>query len=313
MAGSEAKDRGFGSVVIMTAGILWGTMGIFVKRLTLAGFTPAEVSAMRYIFSAFIILAAVFLLDRKSLTIEKKDIWKFATVGLIGFLATSTFLYLGVSLSSIAVADVLMYTAPIWVQIASVILFNEKLNAVKILCITLTFSGCVLVSGIRSSSDLNTNVLGILFGLLSGICYASYSIAGKFILRKYSGTTLTAYATIFAGLGAPFTVNVKSIANKIAADYVSLLYVLVIAVFCTVVPYFLYSVGLKNTNASKAAVLSCIEPVTASLVSVIIAKEVLSPFQVTGIACVLSAIILLKLGFKKKGNNYVQNSCNRCS
>lgn len=313
MAVGEANNKNFGSVVIMTAGILWGAMGIFVKRLTIAGFTPAEVSAMRYIFSAFIILTAVFLLDRKSLIIEKKDIWKFASVGLIGLFATSTFLYLGISLSSIAVADVLMYTAPIWVQIASVILFNEKLNAVKILCITLTFSGCVLVSDIRSLSDFNANILGILFGLLSGICYASYSIAGKFILRKYSGTTLTAYATIFAGLGAPFTINVKGVANKIAADYVSLLYVLVIAVFCTVGPYFLYSVGLKSTNASKAAVLSCIEPVTAALIGVIIAKEILSLFQMTGIACVLSSIILLNSKFKKKGNNYVQNSCNRCS
>ena len=313
MADSEVKYKNLGSVVIMTAGILWGAMGIFVKRLTLAGFTPVEVSAMRYIFSAFIILAAVFLLDRKSLIIEKKDIWKFASVGLIGLFAESTFLYLSISLSSIAVADVLTYTAPIWVQIASVILFNEKLNAVKILCITLTFSGCVLVNGIRSLSDFNANILGILFGLLSGICYASYSIVSKFILRKYSGTTLTAYATIFAGLGAPFTVNVKRIANKIAADYVSLLYVLVIAVFCTVVPCFLYSVGLKSTNASKAAVLSCTSPVTAALVGVIIAKETLSPFQMTGIACVLSSIIFLNSKFKKKGNNYVQNSCNRCS
>lgn len=113
---SKAKISGnIGGAFILLAGILWGTMGVFVKKLTHSGFSSAEVSAGRWLFSALIIVAAVYLHDKKNLIIERRDIFRFALIGIFGFLLTSTFLYLGISFTSIAVADVLMYTSPIWV------------------------------------------------------------------------------------------------------------------------------------------------------------------------------------------------------
>lgn len=292
---SKAKISGnIGGAFILLAGILWGTMGVFVKKLTHSGFSSAEVSAGRWFFSALIIVAAVYLHDKKNLIIERRDIFRFALIGIFGFLLTSTFLYLGISFTSIAVADVLMYTSPIWVQIASVVFFKERLNLRKIICIVLTFLGCVLASGIKVADNSKISIPGIIFGLSAGICYASYSITASFMLKKYNEITVTAYSTLFAGLGSIFTVNVKRVASTISVDFESIIYILIIAICCTVIPYFLYTVGVKRNGPTTAAILSCAEPVTATLISVFIAKEQLSFFQAIGIMCIILAIVLLK-------------------
>ena len=291
---SKAKISGnIGGAFILLAGILWGTMGVFVKKLTHSGFSSAEVSAGRWFFSALIIVAAVYLHDKKNLIIERRDIFRFALIGIFGFLLTSTFLYLGISFTSIAVADVLMYTSPIWVQIASVVFFKERLNLRKIICIVLTFLGCVLASGIKVADNSKISIPGIIFGLSAGICYASYSITASFMLKKYNEITVTAYSTLFAGLGSIFTVNVKRVASTISVDFESIIYILIIAICCTVIPYFLYTVGVKRNGPTTAAILSCAEPVTATLISVFIAKEQLSFFQAIGIICIILAIVFL--------------------
>ena len=65
---SKAKISGnIGGAFILLAGILWGTMGVFVKKLTHSGFSSAEVSAGRWFFSALIIVAAVYLHDKNNL------------------------------------------------------------------------------------------------------------------------------------------------------------------------------------------------------------------------------------------------------
>lgn len=83
---SKAKISGnIGGAFILLAGILWGTMGVFVRKLTHSGFSAAEVSAVRWFFSALIIISAVCLHDKKDLIIEKRDIFRFALIGIFGF------------------------------------------------------------------------------------------------------------------------------------------------------------------------------------------------------------------------------------
>lgn len=287
------------TIFILISGILWGIMGLFVKRLTDLGFTSIEISALRWIFSAVLLLLFVTLTDRKKLHVKPRDLPKFAASGILGMLALSTLLYMSMGYTSIAVADVLMYTSPIWVLISSVPLFGERLDRLKITAVLSAFLGCALVCGLFDGNAMNVSLPGILCGLGSGIAYASYSIVGKFILRDYSGMTLTLWSSVFAGLGALFLIDVPDVARRITGSPVSLVYVLLIAVMCTTAPFFLYSLGLRSCTASRAAVLACAEPVTAAVISVISGE----PFHITlviGMALVISAIILLQINRKGK-------------
>ena len=282
--------------LILAAGILWGTMGIFVKQITAIGFSPVEASALRWIFAALIIFIYALIFNRSSLIIKPKDIWKFAFIGVFSTLLMSSLFYISITYTSIAVSDILMYTSPVWVQIASVVFFKEKLKPKKVVCVLLAFFGCVFVSGIFSAGKITVSGLGIICGLGAGISYASYSIAGKYMLKKYSDITLTVYNVIFAGIAAIFTIN----PCKLIIKPMSVIYILAIAILCTVVPYFLYTVGLKRTEASRAAIICCIEPIVATVGSVFIAHEFFSVFQAIGVGLVVLSVVLLQIKNKEE-------------
>ena len=281
------------TILILISGFLWGVMGLFVKRLTALGFTSIEVSALRWISAAVLLPLFVTAADRKKLRVKPRDLPKFAASGVLGMLALSTLLYMSMSFTSIAVADVLMYTSPIWVLTASVPLFGERLDGRKIIAVLLAFLGCMFVCGLFDGGTVSVSLPGLLCGLGSGVAYASYSVVGKLILCDYDSVTMTLRSSVFAGLGALFLIDVPDVAGRIIGSPVSLVYVFLIAVMCTIAPFFLYSLGLRSCAASKAAVLACAEPVTASVISVA-AGEAFRFTLAVGIILVISAIILLQ-------------------
>ena len=111
-------------IIILLAGIMWGVLGVFVKELRQYGFTPLQISALRWIFSAAVTFSAVIITNRKKLKIAIKDIWIFAFTGIFSLLAMTAFYFMSMAATSIAVSDILMYTAPIWVLVFSVIFFK---------------------------------------------------------------------------------------------------------------------------------------------------------------------------------------------
>ena len=294
--GSTFKNKSLASdTLVLFAGIMWGILGIFVKALREAGFSSVQISALRWIFSALITVFAVIAYDRKKMIIKLRDIWIFAFIGIFSSLAMSTFYFLCMGLTSIAVSDVLMYTSPIWVMIFSALIFKEKITTRKFICIFLSFCGCAFVSGILNGYG-RYSFWGIVFGLCSGIAYSLYGIIGKIALKKYDKITLTVYNVIFAAIGAVFITDIKGAFGLIADNLSCLKYISLLAIFGTVLPFFLYTFALKYTRPSRAAVICCIEPVAAAFVSIFIAKEQLDAFQLAGIAIIILSIILLQSG-----------------
>lgn len=98
--------------------------------------------------------------------------------------------------TSLAVAALLLYTAPVFVMLMSLLCFGEAFTRTKALALLLTFSGCACVTGVFGSS-LTLTLSGLLYGLGSGFGYALYSIFGKYAVRKYSSLTITAYTFIW--------------------------------------------------------------------------------------------------------------------
>lgn len=286
----------FSDIFVLIAGMMWGVLGIFVTRLNNIGYTPLEISAMRWIVSAIIIMVFTAVCDIKKLKVAVKDLWIFASIGIFSSLSMSTFYFMCMEQTSIAVSDVLMYTSPIWVLIFSVIFFKEKLNAIKLFCIAFVFLGCALVCGIFESENGGFGLKGIIFGLCSGVAYSLYSIIGKVALKKYNQLTITAYSFLFAALGSLFIADIPRVFSFMSKNAFSIKYILLVSLVGTVFPFFLYTLGLKYTLASKAAVLCCIEPVTATAVSVFVAKESIGFSQIVGVGIVLVSIVLLQIG-----------------
>ena len=288
----------YGPVLIILAACFWGSMGIFVRKLTAYGFTSIQIVAIRVTLAALIFSLILFIKDRKGFKISPKDIPLFLGLGLGSILFFTVCYFAAITMMPLSTAAILLYTSPFWIMFMSVLFFHEKMNAVKIIALIMAFGGCVLVSGI---SGERITVVGLLLGLGSGLGYGLYSIFGTIALKKYSPYTVTAYTFIFAAVGSWFICRPKDMATKFAAAD-NLLWLIVFcfltALITAVIPFLLYTLGLRMVEAGKAGILATVEPMVATIIGIVFFFEKLTLFSGLGILLILVAVIILNL--KKK-------------
>ena len=193
--------------------------------------------------------------------------------------------------NSLSVACILMYTSPFWVTALSAPLFKEKLTPRKFGALLICFVGCAMVC--LSASLRLTLPAGLIYGLLSGLGYALYSIFGKYAAAKYNTLTVTFYTFLFASAGAVPICRPAALL-PLLNDPLNLVLTVGVAVFCTILPYLLYTYGLSKTTAGKAAVLAIVEPVFAALVGWTVFGEALGVLGILGIVAVAGGLMLLE-------------------
>jgi len=279
-------------VPVFLAGILWGCIGLFIRILNSAGLESMEIVVIRAAVSAVLMFLFLGLFNRGLLRIKIRDLWCFLGTG-IGSLVFFNFCYFKtIETSSMAVAAVLLYTAPAMVLVMSTILFKEKLTGLKVVSIVITFLGCVLVTGINTVGSAMTPK-AILIGLGAGFGYALYSIFGRYALnRGYHTFTITAYTFLFAVIGSACFVDLKKVSRIMITDSKALAFAIMLGVFSTVIPYLAYTLGLKYMANSKASVLATVEPVTAALVGLVVFHEVMSVGMIAGIVFVILGVVI---------------------
>ena len=284
----------FAPMFVLSAGTLWGVMGVFVRKLGTYGFSPLQIACLRILFGAVLFLLITAIFRRDLLKIQPRDVGLFLGMGLLSLLLFTVCYFTTISLASLSVAAILLYTSPIWVMLMSAVCFREKITRRKLLCAAMAFGGCVLVSGIGSAASLSPMV--IVTGLLSAVGYGLYSIFGTFALRKYQPLTVTTYAFLFGAAGALLLCNPIQIVRVISQTRnpgALVLLIAVTALVTAVLPYLLYTVGLNHMRASAAAIMASIEPVVATAAGALAFGETLTLPAFAGIALVLGAIVVL--------------------
>ena len=192
-----------------------------------------------------------------------------------------------------ATAVVLMYTAPIYVTAFSIVFLSEKSSKLKIVSIGIMLVGCALVSGIVG--DLKFDTLGIVLGVLSGIVYATYNVITKIALSKgLNAITLTLYSFLFMMLSALVFARPSEIFENAAKEpAVTVPLMIGIGIFTFVLPYFFYTLSMRDLPAGTASALSIIEPLAATLFGAIIFGDMPGIISAIGIILIILATVLL--------------------
>ena len=277
---------------IIIAGVLWGTSGLFSYAFELYGYTALQKTAVRGTVAFLCMLAFVLIRDRKALRVRSADLLLYAGIGVTLFGAAAAY-YAAMIMSSVATAVVLMYTSPIYVLIFSVLFFGEKLTPLKLVGVGGMLLGCCFVSGIFGGFAGNT--AGILLGLLSGISYGGYSILAKLAMRRgCAPMSTTLYG--FAGMAiiALCSCNPAGIIPNMMKEPALLIPLSIgLGVVTYVVPYFLYTIGLRDLPAGTAAALGIMEPMAATLFSLFLPDQNFTVLSVIGIVLILGCVLLL--------------------
>lgn len=273
---------------IILAAIIFGIAGAMAKVLFQANIPPIELTAIRTITACIIFLLFALISNRKAFFIKKANLLLLIGVSIAFTMVNITF-YLAISLTTVAAAITLEYTAPFFILIIELITFNRKLSLLDIIIVSISVIGCLLLTG--SGEDLILINHGVLYGLACGLSFAIYNMLGSCCQKRNIKTSsITLYSFLFSSLfwfiALPF-LNL----SEITYTNTSVMQILFIAVFATILPYWLLMFGLKNVGALPSTIIGMLDPLVAGIAAYFIINEVLTPLNLLGITIIILVII----------------------
>ena len=293
-----------GYILVLCAGILWGSIGFFVRKLNELG-ADTELTAFMRIFCAWVILIPLLMgmslkSGRNYFKISKKGLLQCFIMGLV----TQAFFNLSYSgcINSVGVAmgSVLLYTAPIFVSILSRLLFKEEINSRKGISLVINIVGCFIMVTGGDLSVLGVSGTGILLGIGAGFFYAMVMILGKFTSDEVDPFTMVFYNFLFGWISLALISNPIP---KIAA--VSDLHFWLLAFGYGLIPtvgsYLFYMNGIShNVELSRVPVIASVEPIIATIIGLLVFSENITLVNALGLVIVLFSIVLMNSGRKEK-------------
>lgn len=284
------KRRAF--IFITLACILWGTSGLFVSGLSGFDFSPMQITAFRG-FVAFSCLSLFLLIrDRRLFVVKLKDLPLLLLNGLALFITSSCY-YVAMQKTSVSTAVVLMYMAPAYVMLFSVLVWRERFSVAKGASLGLVLVGGCLVSGIVGGLAFDT--VGILLGVLSGVCYGGNIVLPKMGIRRgYHPLTVTVYSFMVMATVSVCVCRPGEALSLVGKEpFLLIPIVILLGVITYVLPYSLNTIAMQTLPAGTSSALCIMEPMAATIFSIVFLNEKLSVIAVVGIVLILTAVFLL--------------------
>ena len=279
---------GYGLVLI--AGTCWACLGLFFRLLEQHAVPATLIALNRAALAGLTLLGLALVRQRATLFLRWRDVPLFGVYGA-GIAAFFMIYIEAVDAGSVALAAVLLYTAPVWIALIAWWRWKEPLTVRKIIALSLAVLGSAFVA--VGSANIEGGSWAIVLGLLSGFAYALYSVFSNEGLRRgYAPTTIVMYAMLIAAVCLlPFQDwNAFMDVARTPATWPLLFGV---AFISTLLAPVCYAAGQQRIGASVAGILATVEPVVAAMLAWMILQESLAIPQLLGGACVLAAVIIL--------------------
>lgn len=281
-------------LMLVTAMAVFGTLGPFVRRI---GVSSGELALYRAILAAALVFAYLTA-ARQQIPFRKihREIPLLLLSGMaMGF--NWILLFQAYKYTTVSVATLSYYFAPVIVTAACPVLFRERMTLKQFICFAMSTLGIILITGVGDLSAGSNHFLGIGFGLGAACLYAAVILLNKFI-RGVEGIHRTFLQFAAAALVLiPYVAMTSGVTLGVldAAGWVCLL---VVGVVHTGVTYCLYFSSLKELSGQQAAILSYIDPLVAVLISVTVLGESMTLMQAAGGALILGFTLLNELSAK---------------
>ena len=289
----------FISVLPVTAGILWGAAGVFVRELNAFGIDRYTILSSRMLVATIMLFTILIFSKRSQLKIKLNDVWIFAGTGLLGILGLNFFYNEAVGQRTLSLAAILLSLAPIFVMILAAFIFREQITVKKINCLILAIVGCVLASGVLEAAlgtGLKISVYGIIMGILSGFFCALYGIFSKIAAKRgYGIYTILFYSLLLCTIVlVPVTDWSIFITFIKDAPLKNTTFALAHSACTSILPYLFYSIALLYMENGKVSILAGGgEPIAAVVFGLLFFMEVPTILNLTGLAITIIALSLL--------------------
>ena len=276
----------FGAVCISFA-------AIFVKMLGVGLMSPTSIGFWRAFWGTIFLFIIAFVSNR-SFSINRSVVWWTALAGFL-FSADLFFWHRSIIYSGAGIATILANTQVFGTAVLSFFIFKERLSAKFLVAAVGAFGGVALLIGLGSEIDMTSRYLrGVLYGLITGLCYANYLVTLKYASHKQAlpdFVILMAWVSLFMAL---FLGGATIIEDRgfLPPDFYSLFILILLGLIPQTIGWWSISTGLAKANASKAGLILLLQPVLATIWGIMFFDEQLTLIQILGAALTLLAIYI---------------------
>jgi drug/metabolite transporter (DMT)-like permease len=294
--------RRTGLFLVITGAIFWGVSGTVAQKLFQQNTIDVNwLVTTRLLIAGFLLLAVQFFRKDRS---QILDVWKnrrtafqLIIFGLLGMLAVQYTYMASIKHGNAAVATLLQYLAPVMIIIYLILRKQTILTRQDLLTVSLALVGCFFLLTNGSISQLSVPTLAIVWGILSGLALAFYTLYAVPLLKQNDSLVIVGWAMIIGGFALSF------IHPPWQMDFTDItvetyLYLVFVIIFGTMFAFWFYIESLQSLSPKESSLLGSIEPLAAVLTTVLWLKEPFGFFQWIGTACIIGMILLLALNKK---------------
>ncbi|OXS80197.1 DMT family transporter [Domibacillus enclensis] len=301
--------RSRGLFFVITGAMFWGIGGTVSQKL----FQEYDVD-INWLVSARLLIAGILLL---AVQFMKKDrsqllgVWKqkhtaaaLLIFGLFGMLAVQYTYMASIQLGNAAVATLLQYLAPVMIILYLIVRKQSVLSGNDLITVLLALTGCFLLLTNGSLTELSVPVSAIVWGILSGVALAFYTLYAVPLLKQFDSLVIVGWAMVIGG-AALSAVQFPSPMDLVHLPAEALMYLLFVIVFGTMLAFWFYIESLQSLSPKEASLFGTVEPLAAVLSTVLWLSEPFGAFQWAGAGCIVLMMVLLAvqkepaLSFKK--------------
>ena len=298
------------TIKVLIAMLLWGSLGVFVKNISL---DSVEIAFFRGIIGSVFLGIVLFIRMQNNKKLEqendklnndfededKKPSKKSIIILIISGMAIGlnwVFLFNSYNYITVANATIVYYLAPVIVIFVSPIFLKEKLTLKKVLAVMCAMIGLVLIVRTGQSSGNINLTQGIINAFLAACLYASVIILNKFIknVDDYTKTFIQLFMASMVLL--PWVI----FRNIIFDSTKSIILILILGIAHTGIAYCLYFSAMKDLKAQSIAILGYIDPVSSVVFSIFLLREPFSIYQLIGGVIILASAVIAERNPKPK-------------
>lgn len=298
----NTDKRMIGIIFVLLGASFWGIGGTASDYL----FEHAGIN-VNWFVSARLIISGLLLLGVQMLLAGKRavfTIWRdtksrlpLIIFSLFGMLLVQYSFMASIDEGNAAIATLLQYLAPIYILIWLIVKRYQKLQLSDVMVILLTILGTLFLLTNGSFERLSVPSTALIWGIISGISLAFYTLYAKKLLDHYSSVTVVGWAMLVSGV----CMNVIHPVWKVDVHDWTFITIIVLAftiIFGTTLAFLMFIKSLEYLEAKETTLLGTVEPLTAVVSSVIWLNLPFGLWQVTGMILIL--VVVVYLSFAKK-------------
>lgn len=276
---------------VVASALVWGT-SFAVSKVALASIPPLWLAWLRFVCAAAFLLIWL-LIRREDLRLGRRELLGMVAGGILGYTLNHIFENVGLALSTASEISLMMGVFPVLSLVVEGLVYHRKFSHTELAGIAVSVLGVVLIIGPGTllGAARGRRLLGDSLIVLSGICWAFYSLLVKNLAQSSSPAKTAMFQMLFGSLVLlPLAAAFETPPARIPS--VAVWAVAYLVVFCSVGGYSLYNYGVTGMTSTQAVNILNLIPVFGVLTSWALLHETILPAQVAGGAIVLAGVVL---------------------